>query len=168
MAYDEIKAAKLADGAVWLAKQISRLKVEIEEMSEGDLTLGDIAEIYVLAKGCHEVVDDARKMLHKFGEHLSYNKLPDLFDHHGVKSFTTDEGYRVTVTTRISASMLDKQEGYKWLEDNGLGDLIQPTVNASSLSAALKSMMEDQNIEPPADVFKVTPASYTSITKVKR
>lgn len=53
-----------------------------------------------------------------------------------------------------------------WLVLNGAGDLIQETVNASSLKAAIKAWIK-KGTPPPDVLFKVAPAPLVSITKVK-
>ena len=53
-----------------------------------------------------------------------------------------------------------------WLVLNGAGDLIQETVNASSLKAAIKAWIK-KGAPPPDTLFKITPAPLVSITKVK-
>lgn len=53
-----------------------------------------------------------------------------------------------------------------WLVLNGAGDLIQETVNASSLKAAIKAWIK-KGAPPPETLFKITPAPLVSITKVK-
>ena len=58
-----------------------------------------------------------------------------------------------------------KDKGFKWLRENGLGDLISETVNAGTLASAMRNMILDQGIEPPDDVIKVTTYKATSINK---
>jgi hypothetical protein len=71
------------------------------------------------------------------------------------------------VSQRWSASILDKELGHRWLHDNGHGGLIIPTVNASSLSAFAKDLMENEGKELPEHIFKTGRLTYTSITKAK-
>ena len=63
-------------------------------------------------------------------------------------------------------SLADKVAGMGWLRDEGHGDLIQETVNASSLSAFAKSYIEETGKDLPADLFKLSNLRYTSVTKL--
>jgi hypothetical protein len=40
-------------------------------------------------------------------------------------------------------SLKDKEQGFKWLRDNGLGHLILPTVNSQSLSSEMKTFQAE-------------------------
>lgn len=50
----------------------------------------------------------------------------------------------------------------EWLARNGLGDLIQDTVNASSLKAAIKKKQKD-GVIVPTELFNVTPNSFAVV-----
>ena len=56
----------------------------------------------------------------------------------------------------VSMNSAKKEEAYKWLDDNGNGDLIKPVVNSSSLSALIKKMIGD-GFEVPADLINIQP-----------
>lgn len=56
----------------------------------------------------------------------------------------------------VSMNAAKKEEAYKWLDDNGNGDLIKPVVNSSSLSALIKKMIGD-GFEVPADLINIQP-----------
>jgi hypothetical protein len=57
-----------------------------------------------------------------------------------------------------------KEAAFEWLRENGLGELITETVNASTLSAQARKMLED-GTELDADIFNVSVFPTTSITK---
>lgn len=112
----------------------------------------------------------AREALKDMEDSLSQRDIPDLLrnlkETIGLKTPIYLEGVgRVTVSYRFSCTMLDKQLGIRWLDDNGHGDLAQRTVNAQTLGAFAKDMIESQGKELPADIFKTGTAPYTSITK---
>lgn len=103
-------------------------------------------------------------------------KIPALFEQFGVPHVSLDEGYRVGTSAKFYASInrvdgdaqasLDvKRRAFEWLQQQGLGDVIQPVVNASSLSSAVKELMETKNVEPPTDLFTVAMVPNTSVTK---
>jgi len=94
--------------------------------------------------------------------------LPDRLEAEGVKNFSTD-GWRVARTIRIFAAIPGehKEEAYDWLRNNDYGSLIKPTVNASSLSAAAKELMEHGK-ELPEEYFSVHPKNNVSFTRIKQ
>lgn len=87
---------------------------------------------------------------------------------------SAETGNRMSRTSKMYASIIpDATEGaepqgkaFKWLRDNNLGSLIKETVNASTLSATAKELVENGR-ELPDDLFKVHTKDSVSITKGK-
>lgn len=96
-------------------------------------------------------------------------KCPALFDQSGVTSIPLDEGFRVGISARFVASIVPgkKDAAFDWLRKNELGDLIQETVNAGTLSAAGKVLRDDKNIELPEEIFRSGDVPNTSVTATK-
>lgn len=98
-----------------------------------------------------------------------YNKevIPHMFEVEGVTNVPLAEGFRVGVSNPFYASIKPdmKTAAYAWLQQNGLADIIQSTVNASTLSAALKVMLEEHNKEAPDEMFTAAYVPATSVTK---
>ena len=95
------------------------------------------------------------------------NKMcPNTFEVSGVDNVPLSEGFRVGISHRTVASILPgkKDDAYTWLLDNEKGDVIQETVNASTLAALAKEMGES-NEELPEELFRVERLPYTSVTK---
>lgn len=112
-----------------------------------------------------EQIKEAREALDQIETRLSREYVPEAMREAGVRTITVEGVGRVSVSQRWSASILDKELGHKWLQDNGHGGLIIPTVNASSLSAFAKNLIEEEGKELPEDLFKTGRLTYTSITK---
>lgn len=138
----------------------------IKEMTDG-AEVADLAEAFVLARNVHEAVDEGVKLFSKQIQAMSNITIPEALMDAKLTNFTTASGYRVSVSTRMSASFIDKEKGFAWLQENGLGDIIVPTVNTQTLGVSLKDLFADEGIEPPDDVIKVSPMRYTSVTKTK-
>lgn len=116
----------------------------------------------------YEELDKERKRIYQVIEDLSRKALPEMMAEEGVKTISLDDiGYRFTVSQRFSCSMPEKELGMEWLRNNGLGDLIQMTVNAGTLSSAVKKRIEDDGLDVPAELFNTNYMSYTSATKLK-
>ena len=115
----------------------------------------------------NDLIKEARESLSEIADLLSTRDIPDLFKELKVKTTTIVGVGRVTVSYRFSCSMLDKEQGMEWLKANGHGGLIQPTVNAQTLGAFAKNLIETEGKELPENLFKTGQSPYTSITKVK-
>lgn len=81
-------------------------------------------------------------------------------------SSITVNGYRYTLSETTRASMVAgrKQEALDWLRNNNLQDIIQETVNSSTLSATAKQLIID-GFELDSDFFHVFFQPNVSITK---
>lgn len=112
-------------------------------------------------------IKEAREAIAQIEEHMSREDVPDILRANKIKTITVEGVGRVTISHRWSASMLDKIEGIAWLKANGQGGIVQETVNAATLAAHAKALMEGPGTELPADIFKVGQMAFTSITKVK-
>src|SRR5262245_64905471 len=110
------------------------------------------------------VIKECKDALSKIEERLSREQVPDVMRLQNIRSTTIEGVGRVSLGTRWSASMLDKEMGLKWLRDNGNGGVIQETVNAQTLGALAKEL-SSQNIDLPQDRFTTSVMTYTSITK---
>jgi hypothetical protein len=92
--------------------------------------------------------------------------LPQMFKDSGVTSIAVD-GYRFVISHTVRASIPadTKPAAYEWLRNNDKEELIFETVNASTLAAEAKKMMEE-GLELPQDLFKVAVVPNVSVTKV--
>lgn len=93
--------------------------------------------------------------------------VPACFEQAGVPNVPLSEGFRVGVTKpQIFASVKTGQKAaaFAWLQENGKGDLIQETLNASTLSAFAQELGE-KNEELPENIFSVARLPNTSVTK---
>jgi hypothetical protein len=105
--------------------------------------------------------------LGKLDQNLSYTKIPECFDAHGIKNVRVNGYGLVGLNRRWSCSILDKPKGYAYLRDNGQGGMITETVNAMTLGAWARGQVEDEGREPPDDVFKTSIARYVSLRRSK-
>jgi len=94
--------------------------------------------------------------------------MPEACEQAGLENVPLSEGYRVGTSTTIRASIRPdmKQEAFVWLMEHQNGDVIQETVNASTLSALARELRE-VNVDLPEDLFNVADVNNTSVTKIK-
>lgn len=129
--------------------------------------LEDALRYYNGLKTSYEELDKERKRVYEQVENLSRQTIPEMMDERGVKTITLkDISYRFTVQVRMTVSMPDKENGMIWLRKNGLENLIQETVNSSSLTAAVKQRIEKDGLDVPPELFNTNTMNVTSMTKV--
>lgn len=95
--------------------------------------------------------------------------MPKAYEDEGVnKTLALDEGYRVTVSASMKVSLPaeNREKGFEWLRENNLGDLITETVNAQTLTSTANTLLEEQGLELPGDIFSVHMVNNTSVTKI--
>lgn len=156
----------------------SRLKLVADEALavdvEGvDAVLSDVGRTplavacaaYIAVRDAYDALTEQAKALGELRRQLQYEVLPPVFERDGVTTVTLEQGYRCTVSETVRASMKDKEQAIKWLRGHNLGDIIQSTVNAQTLAATARSLMEEgKNLDP--DVFNVAIVHSVSATKV--
>lgn len=131
-----------------------------------------LAGAYIAVRAVQEKLAESLETLTKMVGAIKNVTLPQLFEDRKTKTVTVEIGgtiYRVSVSQVMRASIkgdADKEKAYQWLRDNGLDALITETVNASTLSATAKAMIEDGK-ELDAGLFNVAVMPNTSVTKVK-
>lgn len=147
-----------------LNKLIQASNNATNELSERKIE--DAVVVFKNIKDFHDSLSDALSELSDVMKKLRQEIMPAIFSESGVSSISID-GYRYTIshTTRASIPADTKLEAYDWLRNNELGALIIETVNASTLSAQAKKMMEDGE-ELPDSLFKVYLQPGVSVTKV--
>ena len=120
-----------------------------------------------LLRDVKETAADIESQLGKVLEKMRQETIPNSFKETGVTTLTVD-GYRFTISQTLRASIKaeKKPQAYEWLRENDLGDLITETVNASTLSATARKMVED-GLELEPDLFNVSIVPNTSITQAK-
>lgn len=93
-------------------------------------------------------------------------KVPEAFEAAGVPNVSLDEGFRVGVSVRTVASVMPgmKEKAFTYLESIGKRDLIQETLNASTLSAYAKQIGEE-NRDLPSDIFNVARMPNATVNK---
>lgn len=139
----------------------------VEKLAKASTDLPNILKLFKQLRDANERLEVSRKKFNTFLDFFSRNIIPDMMQEQGVKTISLDDiGYRFTVSVKMNASMADKAAGMNWLRNEGHGDLIQETVNASSLSAFAKSYIEETGKDLPADLFKLSNLRYTSVTKL--
>jgi len=124
-----------------------------------------VAAMYALQQR-KEKLEEELKELNKEYDFLRITKVPSCMEEEGVQRITVAGIGRVSLTADMHVSVKSEQRErfFEWLRDNGRGDLIQDTVNASTLKAAVKKMFANGE-DIPEDLLNVSPFTRASITK---
>lgn len=125
--------------------------------------------LYARVYSVHEKIEEVSKHTGALKQTFSRNIVPTAMDDSGTTNMTISEGHRLTRTAdKIFASIPTehRDEAFSWLREHEAGDLIQETVNASTLSAYARTMMEE-NKELPESLFTVLAVPSVSLTRAK-
>ena len=126
-------------------------------------SLGDLITHLDAVRNLHARLKEIAADVNQFSERLSTQHVPDAMRAAGFTTVNHAVG-RVSVSSRVSATMTDKHGAISWLKDHDLGELVIETVNAQTLSAQARAMLEAGD-ELPETYFKTSLKTYTSITK---
>lgn len=150
-----------------IAEKLPALLKEMEGAHRGGAI--KLARAFVVLHRLDARSDETMKSLGKIVDYYKMVAVPQALDQAGITNVPLDEGYRVGVSWNWRASIRPemKDKAYDWLRRAKLGDIITSTVNASTLSATARILMEDQNRELPADLFNVAQMPNTSVTATK-
>jgi len=131
-----------------------------------DSSLTDLAIEFGKLREVKDLVDQLSTRLNKRFDYLRINLIPAKFDDAGITMIKVDNVGRINLRPDIYASIRteNREDAYQWLKDNGREDLVKENVNAATLKASLKKMIE-QGEEFPSHLFKVTPYTMAVLTK---
>lgn len=121
-------------------------------------------------KSAYERIDNVRKAMGEKVDDLKNRALPEMLTDKKINTISVEIepglSYRFSKSLRWSCSMTDKIAGPQWLRDNGHEGLITETVNSSSLSSFAKQYIQEQGMDLPEAIFKVSTMNFISGTKV--
>lgn len=89
-----------------------------------------------------ESLEEKAKQLKNRRDVIRNGLLPDRMQEDGLKNFAVENIGRVALYPVLQVRQLDKTVLFEMLRERGAGDLIQPTVNASSLKSYVTEQME--------------------------
>lgn len=112
-----------------------------------------------------EKAEDLLKEINAEFDVLRFELVPGALEDAGVEKVTYEGIGRVSTTADLRLNLLksDQPTFFKWLQKNKMQDLIQNTINSSTLKAWVKKRIKEGKEVP--DVIKVTPITRASITK---
>ena len=126
--------------------------------------LGDLITHFDALRNLHARLKEISADVNQYADRLSSTLVPEAMGAAGFTTVNHPAVGRVSISSRVSASMVEKYGAMLWLRTHGLGDLIIETVNSNTLSAQARAMLEAGDELPP-EYFNISTKTYTSITK---
>lgn len=143
--------------AIALTQELSnRLKVEEIDTAVKKAPLAELARLHAVFRESIDSLGEAKSTLQKTFDWLRISQIPERMEAEELESISIEGVGRLYLTTQFMASIKGgaKDGAYQYLTDHGHGDIIQSTVNASSLKALAKQKMKD-NDPLPSELFNV-------------
>lgn len=175
-----IEPDRLKTAMVLLAnayREVNRAGMEYFLSAKDDGKASDYLKAFRAIRDVVEYMDEANKYLAAVGEDLKKKYLPEAYENEDISTLTGIEGDRVTVSQKVYASVIAEKrpQAYDWLRsqkdadgnDRHFGDIIVETINASTLSAFAKKLLEEENLELPEEFFRVHSEGAASLTRGK-
>ena len=156
---------RLSDVCVTLSKLSGTIRDETDEAVASNDHIR-IIKHYDYLRQATALIKESREALEQIEMKLSREQVPEALRAQHIRTITVEGVGRVSLGTRWSASMPDKEAGFEWLRGNGHGGVIFETVNAQTLGALAKEL-SNEGTELPAPTFTTNIMTYTSITRVK-
>lgn len=149
----------------------SLLSREIENSKFKDETkkysVTDIARLQKQLGDVLEISSSTKTELQKMYDFIRYTRVPEIMENNDIESISIDGVGRVYLLSDVNVSVkAGQKEGViEWLIMQGLGDIVQETVNGSTLKATIKREMTKGGTVIPENLFNVSPFTRAQIVK---
>ena len=157
-----LKALQYVNEALDYIEQTKPAIVENTRRMSG-APLNDVITRFVEIRDLHARLKAIAAGINQLADHLSYDLVPHAMERTGLTVAHHTLG-RIQLEMRTSATVLNKEGAYEWLRANGKGDLIIETINAQTLGATARELI-DAGDELPSNLFKTTVKTYTKLTR---
>ena len=140
-------------------------KAEAREACEGKPLLELVSLMQVYA-GNKDDLEEQLKVVNAWYDVIRMEAIPTRMEDDGIENVRYEGIGRVSITADLLVSTKGgmKDPLIEWLDEHGLGDLAQKSINASTLKAFVKRRIKE--CKPyPEEFLNVTPISRASITK---
>ncbi len=139
-------------------------KQEARDKYKG-LSVRELAEEMTKIAKIKDEVEAKLSKVNAYYDVVRLELLPSKMEDDGVESVKLEGIGRLSLTGDMYVKVTDKLGLKAWLAKMKKKDLMQETINASTLKAFLKDRMKKQQPVPDEQVVKITPFTRASITK---
>lgn len=143
--------------------EFEQWKVDARKEFQG-LALEDLVKRFQKGYGEKERLERELAKCNAFFDVMRFEAIPTEMDKQGIEKIAYAGIGRVSLTADMQVSVKDKPGLFGWLRKNKLADLIQPTINPSTLKSFIKGRIKDGK-KYPAEMLNVNPVTRASITK---
>lgn len=142
-----------------------RAKFEARKAAE-KMTLAEAVKQMDELRALKESQEADLKETNAWYDVLRFETVPTKMADEGIDKISYEGIGRVSITADLLVATKPgvKDQLFNWFRNNGLGDLIQPNVNSSTLKAWVKDRIKTGKSYPD-DLLNVTPIERASITK---
>lgn len=160
----QLNDKSLGDAVKAVAKAVENTVKYFGQIDVKDLPL--LLKAFKQLREQLELLEASYKVLDGQYDLLAKDTIPKAFEENEIDSMSLyGRNFILNRTTRYSIPNELRDEGFKWLKENNLGELIKEQVNAKSLTSALNSKIEDEGISPPDTAIKKFSEQYISVRK---
>jgi hypothetical protein len=159
---DTMAACEAVKQALETAKAL--LQAEVQDSIAKD-DPADLVRAYADLREEGEAFRASVADISKLEQDLSYTKIPEIFDAHGIQNVRVVGYGLVSLTRKWNCSMVDKQKGFDYLREHGQGGMIIETVPAPTLGAWARKEVEETGRELPDDVFTTSVVRSVSLRR---
>lgn len=137
------------------------------------LSAQDLAKVQNGIKVMSDRMSESNKSLNVLYDIVRKHNLPQAMEDQDLELFSVPDIGKITLQSDIYLALPaeHRESFYDWLEENGHGDLIKSKVESGTLKVFVKEYLkrdtEAEDYVPLPEYVKVTPYSFTKITKAK-
>lgn len=142
-----------------------RLINKAKKLHDDAARASEIARVYIDIRDLMDAMSMIWSDLTEIRDKLAQEWIPEAFQADDVRTITLKEGYRVSISSLVRASIRNMEKGIEWMRANGYESVPKLTINASTLAAIARTLAE-KNQQLPEDIFNVYFGSNTSVTKL--
>lgn len=150
-----------------LDEAIAKLKTLVYAEPEVNVAdgLDKCADAFATVRRRQAALKAISAQLTREADRLSFEVLPDVFEHtHTVSPYNHASG-KLTLATRVTVKLLDKDRSIEWLKGNGLEDIVIETVPWQTIAAVASDRIKNGEPDFPKDLFETDSRVYTRFQK---
>lgn len=138
---------------------------EFRDMATG-LSFAECATLLRRMDECTKAADLLKKELQKGFDFIRFTAMPAVMEKADIESGKVAGIGTISLISDLNVSIRAdcKELAYRWLDDNGHGDLIQPTINSSTLRAFAKDRVRAGD-PLPTELFNITYNTRAQVTR---
>jgi len=142
---------------------LPRYNMLIEDFANADIK--GLAEQFKILQARYNDAKAASALIYAEFELLRKQILPTRMDEMGISTVNIKGVGRIQISNQLSAKQIDKFALQEWLKDNGHGDIVAETVNASTLGAFIKAQIGEGEPIPDDSMVQISTYEVASVVK---